>query len=155
MSGHPLAEPETDGEPADAADTEATLDSHEEHSLSHRRGGVEDVDDGEVLVELEDSADEGGIHFAAEHVPLNLDADGFHGQLRLSIWADRAMWFRLCRGRAKNGWDFMLSFRGNVGAVSPEQLVEQLISSFTVNPSDLVTVWQIVGPEVERTESKT
>ena len=85
---------------------------------------------------------------------LNVDADGFHGQLRLSIWPDRVLWFRLCKGRAKNGWDFLLTFQGDASQLTPDQLVEQLISSMAADRSNLLTIWQNVAPEIECSESK-
>ena len=86
---------------------------------------------------------------------LNIEINGAHGQLRLSIWADRVLWFRLCSGRARGGWDFILSFHGDTSQVTPEQLVEELVCSMTADPADLLTVWQSVSPEIERYELNT
>ena len=86
---------------------------------------------------------------------LNVDVNGHHGQLRLSIWADRVLWFRLCKRRSKSGWEFILSFHGDTSQVTPEQLVEELVCSMTADPEDLLTVWEIVSPEIERYELNT
>ncbi len=79
---------------------------------------------------------------------FDVDADGIHGQLRLSVWADGALWFRLCRGRAKNGWDFMLSFHGDRGDLAVQTVVEQYIASMTSHTDTLLMRWQNVDPAV-------
>ena len=81
---------------------------------------------------------------ADEHERLNIDADGFHGQLRFSIWADRVVWFRLCRGTAKNGWDFLLAFNGDASGVAIDELVENLIASMTSSETQLLHTWRDV-----------
>ena len=81
---------------------------------------------------------------------LNIDADGAHGQLRLSIWADNVIWFRLCRGRPKNGWEFMLSFHGSIDGLDSATVVEQFIASFHFG--DHLSTWRNVSPIVERSE---
>lgn len=85
-----------------------------------------------------------------EHERMNVDANGRHGDLRISIWADRAVWFRLCRGRAKNGWDFMLSFHGDTSDVTPDMIVDQFVASCTT--PDYLSIWKNVSPVVERSE---
>ena len=89
----------------------------------------------------------------ADSERLNVDADGHHGNLRLSVWADGVLWFRLCRVRAKNGWDFMLSFHGNLADLDAEMIVEQFIASMTQNSDSLLSAWGNVSPVVERSES--
>jgi|GEM_PF-2527660 len=84
---------------------------------------------------------------------LNVDASGYHGELRLSVWADSLVWFRLCRGRAKDGWDFMLAFHGDRTDLNAENIVEQYISSMTSHTDTLLEAWQGVNPVVERHES--
>jgi hypothetical protein len=59
---------------------------------------------------------------------FNLDLrDGF-GDLRLSVWQDGVMWFRLCvRGSGTNSsWAFMDCFHGSVQDVSAETLVAMI-----------------------------
>jgi len=82
---------------------------------------------------------------------MNVDADGHHGQLRLAVWADGGLYFRLCRGRAKNGWDFMLSFHGDRSDTDAQTLVEHFISSMTSHSH--LTHWADVSPLVERSET--
>lgn len=82
---------------------------------------------------------------------MTVDAGGHHGNLRLSVWADGVLWFRLCRGRAKNGWEFMLSFHGDLNDLDAHVIVEQFISSMTSDSH--LTVWDNVSPAVERSES--
>lgn len=79
---------------------------------------------------------------------MNVDANGHHGDIRLSVWADRVVWFRLCRGRAKNGWDFMLSFNGDASDISPDTIVEQFVAS--IASDDHLSIWRNVSPAVER-----
>ena len=86
---------------------------------------------------------------------VNVDLDYMsNDQTRLSIWADDLMWFRVCRGTANDGWNFMLSFSGTTAPISATQLVEQLISSLGADESELLAIWQNVQPQVERLESK-
>lgn len=73
---------------------------------------------------------------------------------RLSIWSDRSMWLRVCRGTAKNGWDFILSFNGSAASISPTELVEQLIESFGGDESWILSIWKNVGPQIVRSETK-
>ena len=82
---------------------------------------------------------------------LNIDADGHHGKLRLSVWTDGVLWFRLCRGRAKNGWEFMLSFHGDRKDLDAATIVEQFIDSMTSD--EILAIWHNVSPVVERSES--
>lgn len=84
---------------------------------------------------------------------FNVDADGHHGKLRLSIWSDGVMWMRLCRGRAKNGWDFMLSFHGDRNDLDAQTIVEQFIASMTSHSDTLLSTWGNVAPVIERSES--
>ena len=84
---------------------------------------------------------------------FNVDADGHHGKLRLSVWADGVMYFRLCIGRAKNGWDFMLSFHGARGDLDARTIVEQFLASMTSHTDTLLSTWDNIGPVVERSES--
>jgi hypothetical protein len=57
---------------------------------------------------------------------LNLDIPDVN--LRLSVWADGVMWFRICvPGLGPNaGWAFKDRFHGDVGDVSAEALVEMV-----------------------------
>lgn len=87
---------------------------------------------------------------------LNVDlVDIFEAQWRLSVWSDQSMWFRVCRGSAKNGWDFILSFHGDCKSVPPEQIVDLLKESLAMPSYDLLDIWRSVRPQVERSESKT
>jgi len=89
-----------------------------------------------------------------EYEQFIIDADGHHGQLRLSVYNDGELWFRLCRGRPKNGWNFLLTFHGKCSNLEAETTVEQFINSMTHNTETLLTTWKNVGPVVERSESK-
>lgn len=82
---------------------------------------------------------------------LNVDAEGHHGNLRLSVWSDGGLFFRICRGRAKKGWAFMLSFHGDRAGLDAQTIVEQFISSMTSDTH--LTNWSNVSPEIERSES--
>lgn len=83
---------------------------------------------------------------------LNFDADGFHGKLRISIWPDRVIWFRLCRGTTKSGWDFLLTFSGDATEVTSDELIETAIASMTTDTSQLIEIWRDVSPAIERSE---
>ncbi len=74
-------------------------------------------------------------------------------QTRLSIWDDNLMWFRSCRGTAKNGWDFMLTFSGTTVAIDAAEVVECLISSLGMGKARILAIWQQAQPEVERFEA--
>ena len=90
-----------------------------------------------------------------EYERFIVDADGFHGQLRLSVYNDGSLWLRLCRGRPKNGWKFLLTFHGNRGNLETETIVEQFINSMAYDTADtLLLIWGNVDPVVERSESK-
>ena len=86
---------------------------------------------------------------------LNLD-HGANPQLRLSVWADGAMWLRACSARPgrEGGWSFLYHFHGQVNAVSPEEIVRLFEESRLVSywPEDgrgerLRSLWRVVGPE--------
>ena len=66
---------------------------------------------------------------------LNVDAKHFNNDLRLSVWSDHVVWFRKCRGPAKNGWKFMLSFHGDASSVTPSAIVDLFIASFWMDRS--------------------
>ena len=87
---------------------------------------------------------------------MNVDAKHFHDDIRLSVWADRVVWFRLCRGPAKNGWKFMLSFDGDATSVTDAEIVEQFVASCSRGAcNSLLAIWSNVSPNVERSEPTT
>jgi len=89
-------------------------------------------------------------HTNSEPLRLNVDADGLHRSLRLSVWADRVLWFRICCGRAKNGWDFLLTFHGDASRAADEELVEQFIASLSTGGLlNMCEIWKNVSPVVE------
>ena len=85
---------------------------------------------------------------------MNVDAKHFNDDLRLSVWSHGVIWFRKCRGPAKNkGWKFMLSFHGDASSVTPSEIVDQFIASFlSGSPADHLAIWDNVSPVVERSE---
>lgn len=83
---------------------------------------------------------------------LNVDVDALARQMRLSVWADGVMWFRVCRGRGKDGWDLMLAFHGDCTSVSPGELVDLLKASLASAETELLNLWRAVSPQVERSE---
>ena len=86
---------------------------------------------------------------------MNVDAKHFNDALRLSVWSDGVVWFRKCRGPAKNGWKFLLSFHGDMSSVTPAAIVEQFIESrLAGTASDLLSIWANVSPVVECSEPK-
>lgn len=86
---------------------------------------------------------------------MNIDADGFHGKLRLSVWPNREIWFRLCCGRAKDGWDFLLTFNAWADMITNEELVETFISTMANDPNESLGLWKNVSPVIERVEPST
>lgn len=92
-----------------------------------------------------------------ERFDLDLCPGG--GHLRLSVWADGELWFRLCvTGPGRNaGWAFMDWFHGSAEDLSPVALVGMieatLAESFRPGESDpaayrerLRTIWARVRP---------
>lgn len=89
---------------------------------------------------------------------LNLDLPGRH--LRLSVWADGAMWLSVCvPGEGRNsGWAFADGFNGDVGDVSPQTLVGMVETTLTLSfgadpPAErerLREVWRRVRPQFLR-----
>ena len=85
---------------------------------------------------------------------LNVDAKHFNDNLRLSVWSDRVVWFRKCRGPAKNGWKFMLSFHGDASSVTSSAIVDQFIASFLNGSlSEHLAIWANESPVIERSEA--
>lgn len=82
-------------------------------------------------------------------------------QIRLSVWPDGALWFRVCqRSSATRGWMFMFAFHGQLHGPSCEDLLAWLEQSLALvhgpRPSDcaqrLLSLWVAVDPVVERQE---
>jgi hypothetical protein len=85
---------------------------------------------------------------------LNMD-HGDRAQLRLSVWADGAMWLRACAPRpGRNaGWAFLCCFDGEVSGIAADEIVRLFEASLLVCtvPGDAVTerlreLWQAVHP---------
>jgi hypothetical protein len=81
-------------------------------------------------------------------------------QIRLSIWPDGALWFRVATPgpRRRGGWDFLISFDAEIDALAPEELValfeESLIAidvpAVEGTAQKLLTIWARAHPRVER-----
>ena len=70
-----LREREANRQSADARERKPTLHPHEEHAILHRRRRVERADHVQVVVDLQDAADQRRVELAAEHVPADAHAD--------------------------------------------------------------------------------
>ena len=81
---------------------------------------------------------------------LNVDLEIRGGrQVRLSVWADGIMWFRIC-ARGPSGWQFLLSFAGDCSGLSPEVVVDTLKESLRAKPvRETLSIWNQVAPEIE------
>jgi hypothetical protein len=88
------------------------------------------------------------------HERLNLDLR--RGHVRLSIWADGAMWFLVCqRGQGRNsGWAFKDTFHGDIHDVSAQALVGMVEATLkvqfgadaTTERQQLREIWKRVRP---------
>lgn len=90
---------------------------------------------------------------------LNVDALLHQrSQISLSIWPDGPLWFSVATPgpRRSGGWDFLMSFDGEIGALSHEELVALFEESFlavTVPPAEgtaqqLLAIWARAHPRV-------
>jgi hypothetical protein len=89
----------------------------------------------------------------SERIDLDIAVIG-NCKTRLSMWSDNTLWYRACRGTAKNGWDFLLTFYGTTNSISSDTVVDQLICSLVADESELLRIWENVEPEIECHESK-
>jgi hypothetical protein len=97
---------------------------------------------------------------------LNADAETHESrptQVRLSVWPDGALWFRVCQP-AKQGWAFLSAFHGQLRSPSSEDLVAWFEQSLglvhgSIRPPDceqqLMSIWSAVAPAIERARRPT
>ena len=97
---------------------------------------------------------------------LNADAETHEArptQVRLSVWPDGALWFRVCQP-AKQGWAFLSAFHGQLCAPSTRNLVTWFEQSLGVvhgstRPPDceqqLLSIWHAVAPSLEHARRPT
>ena len=70
-----LREREANRQSADARERKPALHTHEEHAILHRRRRVERADHVQVVVDLQDAADQRRVELAAEHVSADAHAN--------------------------------------------------------------------------------
>jgi len=86
-------------------------------------------------------------------------------RLTLSVWSDGLMWFSGAQSgpSRRGGWRFMLTFHGDVGSLTPEEVANTFEASLgcvygdEVDPDQatarLLAVWKHAGPEIERDDN--
>jgi hypothetical protein len=83
--------------------------------------------------------------------------------MRLSVRSDGYLWFSAAQPgpSRQGGWRLMLSFHGDVGAFTPEEVVEAFKDSVSClaglsDPGevsrDLLALWRQAGPSVDRND---
>jgi hypothetical protein len=70
-------------------------------------------------------------------------------QVRVSIWEDGIMYFRICLG-SKKGWIFNIQFYGDATNIRVNELVETFEESIHLSTEEkLMAVWKNINPYKE------